>query len=132
MVLSEQAAEFTIHREVDPPRKGDYCQGAIRNHQRTDSHPDRGTMKNVLGEADEMRAEYDFSGGVRGKYAERYGQRLGVHVVREGDGFISVCPELNLASQGNTAEEARANLEEALQLFFETADEPEVRRRLRR
>ncbi len=31
------------------------------------------------GAAPEMRAEYDFSGGVRGKYADRY--RRGVNVI---------------------------------------------------
>lgn len=79
-----------------------------------------------------MRREYDFSGGVRGKYAERYARRLGVEVVPEGSGFVSLCPELDIASQGDTAEEARANLAEALDLFFEAADESEVRRRLGR
>lgn len=88
-------------------------------------------MKNKPDEADEMRAEYDFSGGVRGKYAARYDQQLGVIVVPEGDGFISACPELDIVSQGDTAEEARANLEEALELFFESADESEVSRRRR-
>ena len=76
-----------------------------------------------------MRPEYDFSGGVRGKYAERYRQQLTAIVEREGDGFVSLCPELDIASQGGTAEEARANLEEALELFFEVADDSEVRRR---
>jgi predicted RNase H-like HicB family nuclease len=86
--------------------------------------PDHGSA-----EADDMRPEYDFSGGVRGKYAERYRQELGVIVLREGDGFVSLCPELDIVSQGDTAEEARANLKEALELFCETADESEVRRR---
>jgi predicted RNase H-like HicB family nuclease len=48
----------------------------------------------------------------------------------EGDGYVSLCPELDLASQGDTAEEARLNLIEALELFFETADASEVERRL--
>ena len=77
-----------------------------------------------------MRPEYDFSGGVRGKYAERYARGFSVELVPEGSGFVSLCPELDIASQGDTAEEARANLEEALELFFEVADESEVRRRL--
>ena len=47
----------------------------------------------------------------------------------EGDGYVSLCPELDLASQGDTAEEARLNLIEALELFFETADASEVERR---
>lgn len=78
-----------------------------------------------------MRSEYDFRGGVRGKYAERYarGVQLTTVIQREGDGFVSLCPELDVASQGDTVEEARANLEEALELFFEVADESEVRRR---
>jgi predicted RNase H-like HicB family nuclease len=86
-------------------------------------------MKKKSDEADEMRPEYDFSGGVRGKYAERYRQQLTAIVEREGEGFVSLCPELDMASQGDTAGEARANLEEALELFFEVADESEVRRR---
>ena len=42
-----------------------------------------------------------------------------------------LCPELDIASQGATIEEARANLGEALTLFFEAADPSEVRERLR-
>ncbi|MDY6802626.1 MAG: type II toxin-antitoxin system HicB family antitoxin [Cyanobacteriota bacterium] len=48
----------------------------------------------------------------------------------EGDGYVSLCPELDVASQGDTAFEARSNLIEALELFFETADASEVERRL--
>ena len=40
-----------------------------------------------------------------------------------------MCPELDIASQGASIEEARANLFEALTLFFETADPSEARRR---
>jgi predicted RNase H-like HicB family nuclease len=86
-------------------------------------------MEKAHRDDDEMRAEYDFSGGVRGKYAERYRQQLSVVTEREGNGFVSLCPELDVASQGGTAEEARANLEEALELFFQVADESELRRR---
>jgi predicted RNase H-like HicB family nuclease len=49
---------------------------------------------------------------------------------REDDGFVALCPELDIASQGSTIEEARANLVEALTLFFETASPQEVRERL--
>ena len=52
-------------------------------------------------------------------------------IEREDDGFVSLCPELDIASQGSSIEEARANLVEALTLFFETADPSEVSRRLR-
>lgn len=51
-------------------------------------------------------------------------------IEREGNGFVALCPELDMASQGSTVEEARRNLTEALELFFETADVSEVQRRL--
>jgi predicted RNase H-like HicB family nuclease len=51
-------------------------------------------------------------------------------IEREGDGYVSLCPELDIASQGDSVEEARANLQEALELFFETASEEEIRSRL--
>jgi predicted RNase H-like HicB family nuclease len=57
-------------------------------------------------------------------------QRVTAVIEREDDGFVALCPELDIASQGASIEEARANLVEALKLFFETADEAEVSRRL--
>ncbi|MFB3879659.1 MAG: type II toxin-antitoxin system HicB family antitoxin [Armatimonadota bacterium] len=57
-------------------------------------------------------------------------QRLTAVIEREGDGYVALCPELDIASQGDTVEEARANLQEALELFFETASEQEIRDRL--
>ena len=57
--------------------------------------------------------------------------RLTAIIEREDDGFVSLCPELDIASQGSSIEEARANLVEALTLFFETADPSEVNRRFR-
>lgn len=56
-------------------------------------------------------------------------QRLTAIIEREDDGFVSLCPELDIASQGASIEEAQANLVEALTLFFETADPSEVKRR---
>jgi predicted RNase H-like HicB family nuclease len=58
----------------------------------------------------------------------------GVHRVtavieREGDGYVALCPELDIASQGNTIEEARSNLQEALALFMETASPDEIAER---
>ena len=50
-------------------------------------------------------------------------------IEREDDGYVALCPELDIASQGALIEEARANLIEALTLFFETADPTEVARR---
>jgi predicted RNase H-like HicB family nuclease len=57
-------------------------------------------------------------------------EQLTAIIEREGDGYVSSCPELNIASQGNTVEEARTNLREAVELFFESADPSEVARRL--
>ncbi len=48
----------------------------------------------------------------------------------EGDGFVATCPELDIASQGDTSEAAKANLREALELFFECASVEEIDRRL--
>ena len=51
-------------------------------------------------------------------------------IEREDDGYVALCPELDIASQGKTVETARTNLVEALELFFESADPTEVARRL--
>jgi predicted RNase H-like HicB family nuclease len=51
-------------------------------------------------------------------------------IEREDDGFVALCPELDIASQGASVEEARANLVEALTLFFEVTDKLEISRRL--
>ena len=56
--------------------------------------------------------------------------RLTGIIEREGDGYVSLCPELDIASQGNTIEEARANLIEAIELFLETASPQEIQGRL--
>ena len=50
-------------------------------------------------------------------------------IEREGDGYVALCPELDVASQGDTVEEARRNLQEAVELFLETASESEVEER---
>lgn len=57
-------------------------------------------------------------------------KQLTTIVEREGDGYVSLCPELNIASQGETEAEARENLREALELFFETASAREIQERL--
>lgn len=56
--------------------------------------------------------------------------RLTAIIEREGDGYVSLCPELDIASQGDTVEQARSNLKEALELFFETASPEELKQRL--
>ncbi len=50
-------------------------------------------------------------------------------IYREDDGFVSLCPEFDVASQGETVEEARSNLAEALELFLQTASDNEIKER---
>ena len=57
-------------------------------------------------------------------------RRLTAIVEREGDGYVALCPELDIASQGENVAAARDNLVEALGLFFETAPAEEIDRRL--
>ena len=57
-------------------------------------------------------------------------RQLTAIIEREGDGYTSLCPELDIASQGGSIEEARANLREAVELFFESADASEIQSRL--
>ena len=45
-------------------------------------------------------------------------------------GYVSECPELGGASQGETIDEAWAMLTEAVELTLEDADEDEIRSRL--
>jgi len=59
-------------------------------------------------------------------------RRLTAIIEREDDGFVALCPEVDIASEGSTIEEARANLVEALTLFFEVADDQEISRRVHR
>ena len=51
-------------------------------------------------------------------------------VEKEGDGFVALCPELDVASQGDTVESAVANLREAVELFLECASKDEIKARL--
>ena len=57
-------------------------------------------------------------------------RQLTAIIEREGDGYVALCPELDIASQGSTVNEARDNLKEALELFFETASTTEIQKRL--
>ena len=49
--------------------------------------------------------------------------KLTAIIEREGNQYVSVCPEMDIASQGDSVEQARDNLREASELFFETATE---------
>jgi predicted RNase H-like HicB family nuclease len=57
-------------------------------------------------------------------------KQLTAIIEREDSGYVSLCPELDIASQGGTIEEARDNLREALELFFENASPDEISQRL--
>jgi predicted RNase H-like HicB family nuclease len=69
--------------------------------------------------------EYRF---IREKFMKR---QLTAIIEREGNGYVALCPELDIASQGDTIQEARENLREALELFFESASTSEIQNRLR-
>ncbi len=51
-------------------------------------------------------------------------------IENEGQGYTALCPELDIASQGDSVEQARKNLIEAIELFFEAASETEIQERL--
>lgn len=57
-------------------------------------------------------------------------RQLTAIIEREGSGYVSLCPELDIASQGDSIEEARHNLREALELFLESASPEEIEERL--
>jgi len=56
-------------------------------------------------------------------------QQLTAIIEREGDRYVALCPELDVASQGDSIESARQNLQEAVELFLESADPGEVEQR---
>ena len=56
-------------------------------------------------------------------------QQVTAIIEREGDGYVALCPELDVASQGGTIEDARKNLQEAVELFLEAADPCEIEQR---
>ncbi|MFZ1322394.1 MAG: type II toxin-antitoxin system HicB family antitoxin [Ignavibacteria bacterium] len=49
---------------------------------------------------------------------------------KENNGYTALCPELDVASQGDSIEEAKDNLKEAVELFLEDASENEINERL--
>jgi len=51
-------------------------------------------------------------------------------IEKEGNGYVALCPELDVASQGDTIEKSRKNLREAVELFFENASPSEIKQRL--
>ncbi len=58
------------------------------------------------------------------------GRQFTAIIEKEEGGYVSLCPQLDIASQGDTVAQARMNLQEALELFFETASTEEITQRL--
>lgn len=58
--------------------------------------------------------------------------KLTAVIEKEGKWYVATCPELGVASQGRTNNEAESMLLEAVELLLEEADETEIRRRLNR
>lgn len=56
--------------------------------------------------------------------------KLTAIIERENEGYVALCPGVDIASQGDTIEQARSNLREALELFFEIASSEEISQRL--
>ena len=57
-------------------------------------------------------------------------QQFTAIIQQEGKWFVALCPELDVASQGKTVEDARRDLTEAVELFLEEASPAELRERL--
>ena len=57
---------------------------------------------------------------------------LSVVLTEEDGGYVSLCTELDIASQGDTIEEAIANLKEAVEGFFAVASPEEIQQRLKK
>lgn len=57
-------------------------------------------------------------------------QRFTAIIEREDDTYVALCPELDIASQGESVSEARNNLREAIELFLESASPDEIQSRL--
>jgi len=51
-------------------------------------------------------------------------------IERDGDWYVALCPELDVASQGKSVSEARDNLQEAIEMFLEDASEGEIEERM--
>jgi predicted RNase H-like HicB family nuclease len=57
-------------------------------------------------------------------------QQFTAIIEREDDLYVALCPELDIASQGDSIEDAKTNLKEAIELFLETASDNEIQQRL--
>ena len=53
-------------------------------------------------------------------------------IEKDENWYVATCPELGVASQGETIEHAEAMIKEAVELLLEEASEEEIQRRLNR
>lgn len=74
--------------------------------------------------------ETTIAAGHKNRYGWCMTRSLTAILIREGDGFVALCPEVDVASQGASVEEAKRNLKEAAELFFECASDAEIAERL--
>lgn len=58
--------------------------------------------------------------------------KLTVVIEKEGDWYVATCPELGVASQGRSFDDAEAMIQEAVEVLLEEADDHEIERRLNR
>ena len=56
-------------------------------------------------------------------------KQLTAIIHKEDDIYVSLWPELDIASQGSNYEDAKGNLKEAVELFFECASVEEIKQR---
>lgn len=52
--------------------------------------------------------------------------RVSIIIEKEDSWFVAFCPELDVASQGKSIEEAQKNLKEAIELYLKHADPSEI------
>lgn len=68
------------------------------------------------------------------KYLKRRGggmtRQMTAIIKRKGRGYIALCPQLDISSQGETIEQAKGNLREQLELFIESVPPDELKRHL--
>ena len=57
-------------------------------------------------------------------------KKFTVVIQREEEMYVALCPELDIASQGESVQEARNNVREAIELFLEDADPKEIEQRM--
>jgi len=55
---------------------------------------------------------------------------LTLEVEREDDQYLSLCPELDLASYGDTVEDALSHLKDAVLLYLDTIEQDGERERI--